>query len=72
MAYGMIYFIEFILRSCGCLLQVGGGGHSMSDLWGLRDYLVENYGIRYCSYDPPGTAWSDPMVQGQNDAKKVR
>jgi hypothetical protein len=53
-------------------LQVGGGGHSMSDLWGLRDYLVENYGIRYCSYDPPGTAWSDPMVQGQNDAKKVR
>jgi hypothetical protein len=24
-------------------VEVGGGGHSMSDLWGLRDYIVENY-----------------------------
>lgn len=29
--------------------EVGGGGHSMSDLWGLRDELVNTYGVRYCS-----------------------
>lgn len=23
--------------------EVGGGGHSMSDLWGLRDYLNDHY-----------------------------
>ena len=36
----------------------------MSDLWGLRDELVNKYGLRYCSYDPPGTGWSDPVVAG--------
>jgi hypothetical protein len=36
----------------------------MSDLWGLRDELVSKYGLRYCSYDPPGTGWSDPVVAG--------
>lgn len=29
--------------------EVGGLGHSMSDLWGLRDELVNTYGVRYCS-----------------------
>jgi len=24
-------------------VEVGGGGHSMSDLWGLRDYIEDNY-----------------------------
>jgi len=43
-------------------VEVGGGGHSMSDLWGLRDYIQTNYGRRYCSYDMPGTGWSDPAV----------
>jgi hypothetical protein len=43
-------------------IEVGGGGHSMSDLWGLRDYIQTNYGRRYCSYDMPGTGWSDPAV----------
>jgi len=44
--------------------EVGGGGHSMSDLWGLRDELVHTYGRRVCSYDMPGTGWSDPAVAG--------
>mmetsp|Transcript_19815 Transcript_19815/g.51582 ORF Transcript_19815/g.51582 Transcript_19815/m.51582 type:complete len:606 (-) Transcript_19815:177-1994(-) len=43
--------------------EVGGGGHSMSDLWGLRDELVDTYGVRYCSYDMPGTGWSQPSVE---------
>ena len=43
-------------------IEVGGGGHSMSDLWGLRDYIQTNYGRRYCSYDMPGTGWSDFAV----------
>lgn len=46
-------------------MEVGGGGHSMSDLWGLRDTLVKQYGRRYCSYDMPGTGWSDPVVPNQ-------
>ena len=43
--------------------EVGGGGHSMSDLWGLRDEIVRR-GFRYCSYDPPGTGYSSPAVSG--------
>ena len=39
-------------------VEVGGGGHSMSDLWGLRDYLVNNYNVRWCSYDMPGCGYS--------------
>lgn len=46
-------------------VEVGGGGHSMSDLWGLRDYITTNYNRRYCSYDPPGTDWSDNAVSTQ-------
>lgn len=46
-------------------VEVGGGGHSMSDLWGLRDYIQTNYGRRYCSYDMPGTGWSDPSISLQ-------
>jgi hypothetical protein len=37
-------------------MEVGGGGHSMSDVWGVRDYIVAHYPeYRYCSYDMPGT-----------------
>ena len=43
-------------------VEVGGGGHSMSDLWGLRDYLVNNYHVRWCSYDMPGCGYSDPGI----------
>lgn len=46
-------------------IESGGGGHSMSDLWGLRDYLNTNYNRRVCMYDMPGTAWSDPMIPNQ-------
>jgi hypothetical protein len=45
-------------------IQVGGGGHSMSDLWALRDELVNVHGRRYCSYDVPGTGHSDSHVSG--------
>ena len=44
--------------------EVGGGGHSSSDLWGLRDEITGTFGRRYCSYDMPGTGWSSPMVSG--------
>ena len=27
-------------------VEVGGGGHSMSDLWGLEDYIVTNFNRR--------------------------
>uniref|UniRef100_A0A7S3GI14 Uncharacterized protein n=1 Tax=Palpitomonas bilix TaxID=652834 RepID=A0A7S3GI14_9EUKA len=40
------------------ILDCGGGGHSMSDLWALQMSLSSNYSRRVCSYDPPGTAWS--------------
>jgi pimeloyl-ACP methyl ester carboxylesterase len=47
-------------------VEVGGGGHSSSDLWGLRDYILLNYPqVRYCVYDFPGTGWSDPMLAHQ-------
>jgi hypothetical protein len=38
-------------------LEVGGGGHSTSDVWGLMETLAAR-GQRVCSYDPPGTGWS--------------
>ena len=44
--------------------EVGGGGHSMSDLWGLRDELVNKHHRKYCSYDMPGTGHSSPIVLG--------
>ena len=46
-------------------VEVGGGGHSMSDLWGFRDYMVDTYQRRVCSYDMPGTGWSDPRIINQ-------
>ncbi len=47
-------------------MNVGTGGHSMSDLWGVRDYVLKHYPqYRYCSYDMPGTGWSDPRVSDQ-------
>lgn len=52
--------------------EVGGGGHSMSDLWGLRDELVNTHGRRYCSYDMPGTGWSSPIVNGAGDLSGTR
>ena len=40
----------------------------MSDLWGVRDYVLKHYPhFRYCSYDMPGTGWSDPLVSNQPD-----
>ena len=49
-----------------CVVNVGTGGHSMSDLWGVRDYVLKHYPqYRYCSYDMPGTGWSDPRVSDQ-------
>ena len=46
-------------------VEVGGGGHSMSDIWGLRDHIVSKYQRRVCSYDMPGTGWSDPLLHNQ-------
>ena len=46
-------------------MEVGGGGHSMSDLWGLRDAISQRYGRRYCSYDLPGVGWSDYALTDQ-------
>ena len=37
-------------------VEVGGGGHAMSDLWGMRDYFALHFPrYRHCSYDMPGT-----------------
>jgi hypothetical protein len=44
--------------SRGGQVEVGGGGHSMSDLWGVYDTLSQQYNRRVCSFDPPGTGWS--------------
>lgn len=38
-------------------LEVGGGGHSMSDGYGLQ-FALNARGRRVCTHDPPGTAWS--------------
>ena len=38
-------------------IEVGGGGHSSSDLYGLQ-WALNDAGYRVCTYDPPGTAWS--------------
>lgn len=43
----------------------GGGGHSMSDLWGLQ-FALNAAGRRVCTYDPPGTAWSDYSTATDN------
>eukprot|EP01137_Pigoraptor_chileana_P009537 Opistho-2@57973 len=47
-------------------LEVGGGGHSMSDLYGLQFALNER-GRRVCQYDVLGTGWSDPPMPFQDD-----
>lgn len=39
-------------------IEIGGGGHSTSDMYGLINYLTQNYQRRVCSYDFPGTGWS--------------
>jgi hypothetical protein len=46
-------------------VEVGGGGHSMSDLWGFRDFMADKFQRRICSYDMPGTGWSDPYLANQ-------
>jgi hypothetical protein len=38
-------------------LDVGGGGHSSSDVYGLADALAAR-GRRVCTADPPGTGWT--------------
>ena len=38
-------------------LDVGGGGHSSSDVYGLAAALAAG-GRRVCSADPPGTGWT--------------
>ena len=38
-------------------LDFGGGGHSMSDAYGLQ-FALNAAGWRTCTQDPPGTAWS--------------
>lgn len=45
--------------------DVGGGGHSMSDMWGVQ-FGLNAAGRRVCTYDPPGTAWSDYPVATNN------
>lgn len=44
--------------------EIGGGGHSMSDLWGLQ-FALNDAGRRVCTYDMPGTAWSDLPIANQ-------
>ncbi len=46
-------------------MDFGGGGHSMSDAFGLQ-FALNGAGWRTCTQDPPGTAWSplrDPADQ---------
>lgn len=46
-------------------MDFGGGGHSMSDAFGLQ-FALNAAGWRTCTQDPPGTAWSplrDPVDQ---------
>lgn len=45
-------------------IEVGGGGHSMSDLWGLQ-FGLNARGRRVCTYDVPGCAWSGYAVPNQ-------
>lgn len=54
-------------------VEVGGGGHSMSDLWGLRNvWTSPPYSRRYCSYDMPGTGWSSAaLTYGQSGLDSV-
>jgi hypothetical protein len=44
--------------------DVGGGGHSMSDLYGLQ-FALNDAGRRVCVHDVPGTAWSEYAVPQQ-------
>lgn len=47
-------------------VEVGGGGHSSSDLYGIRDLLsAAPYNRRFCIYDFPGTGWSDERLVKQ-------
>jgi hypothetical protein len=38
-------------------IEVGGGGHCMTDLWGLQ-FALNDRGYRVCQYDVPGTCHS--------------
>ena len=55
-------------------VEVGGGGHSMIDLWGFRDvWTSPPYARRYCSYDMPGTGWSSAaLAYGQSGLDSVQ
>ena len=42
----------------------------MSDLWGLQ-FALNAAGRRVCTYDPPGTAWSDfPVATNNQDGEQ--
>ena len=43
------------------VFDIGGGGHSSSDLYGLQEALNEQ-GYRVCTYDYPGCGWSGYAV----------
>lgn len=39
------------------IFDIGGGGHSSSDLYGMQ-FALNDQGYRVCSYDYPGCGWS--------------
>jgi len=39
-------------------IEVGGGGHSTSDVYGLMNYFSTQYQRRVCAYDYPATGWT--------------
>ena len=56
-------------------LEVGGGGHSSSDAYGLQ-FALNAAGRRVCTSDPPGTAWSPLLTSaaptGSAAAQRMR
>ena len=48
-------------------LEVGGGGHSSSDTYGLQ-FALNAAGRRVCTSDPPGTAWSPLLASAAPSA----
>ncbi|KAI9021381.1 hypothetical protein DFJ74DRAFT_672729 [Hyaloraphidium curvatum] len=50
--------------------DIGGGGHSSSDLHGLEQELV-GLGRRVCSYDYPGTGWSGYATSGSQTGEPI-
>eukprot|EP01113_Clastostelium_recurvatum_P042583 TRINITY_DN6909_c0_g1_i1.p1 TRINITY_DN6909_c0_g1~~TRINITY_DN6909_c0_g1_i1.p1 ORF type:complete len:532 (-),score=102.87 TRINITY_DN6909_c0_g1_i1:34-1629(-) len=43
------------------VFDIGGGGHSSSDLYGLQ-FALNDAGRRVCTYDYPGCGWSGPSI----------